>query len=265
MFQKWALTINSALAFASAELVNVALHETGHGLVAQALGFKPKIYAYYENNPTGTTEQSLLILAGGPVVSLVLGSLFLLWYRRSEPRYAFGRLVLFWLAWLGIMEFVNYLIVTPFLTAGDTAQFADLLHAPVVVRYAVAIVGIVIMVALTGPAAQTMYAVAPPGVALDTSFDRRRYIMRGFYLPLIIGTVLTGLGGIGGPLLMTGIGMFGTFGNIDVIAFALFRAGVPAKRRPAKGDPLRIEPLAFGLFVALVLVYIFVIGRGLPV
>jgi hypothetical protein len=262
---KAAFSINSALAFASAELMTIAFHETGHGLVAQALGFKPHIYAFYENNPTGSTQQSLLILAGGPLASVILGLLFMLWYRKDEARYTFGRLLLFWLAWLGIMEFVNYLIVTPWLGPGDTAQFADLLGWSVATRYAIACVGIVLLIALTGPAARTMFAVAPADVPLDTPADRRRYIIRGFYLPLIGGTVLTAFGGIGGPIAVTGLGMLGTFGNIDVVAFALFRTAGPTVARRSAGAPLRIEPTAIALYAALVLLYVFVIARGLPV
>ena len=60
------LSINSALAFASAELVTAALHEAGHGLAAQAFGFSPHIYAFYENNPSGNARETLTILAAGP-------------------------------------------------------------------------------------------------------------------------------------------------------------------------------------------------------
>jgi hypothetical protein len=262
---KAAFSINSALAFASAELMTIAFHETGHGLVAQALGFSPRIYAFYENNPTGTAHQSLLILAGGPLASLVLGLLFLFWYRKGQARYDFGLLLLFWLAWLGIMEFVNYLIVTPWLNAGDTAQIADLLLWSLPARYGVAIAGIIMLLLLTGPAARDMFALAPEDVPLDVPADRRRFIIRGFYLPLIAGTALTALGGIGGPLAITGIGMLGTFGNIDLVAFSLFRvAGAAVKPRTGVA-PLRVEPIAVLLYVALVAVYVFVISRGLPV
>lgn len=262
---KSAFSINSALAFASAELIMVCLHETGHGLVAQALGFAPKIYAFYEDNPTGTTTQSLLILAGGPIASLILGLLFYWWYRRGQAHYSFGRLLLFWSAWLGIMEFVNYLIVTPWLSAGDTAQFADLLHAPVVARYAVALVGIAILWLLLGTAARSMFAVAPASAPLSSGFERRRFIMRGFYLPLIAGTALTALGGIGAPLNITLIGMLGTFGNIDFVALSMFRAGDDYREERSVDAPLRIEPAAIALYVALILLYDLVIVHGLPV
>lgn len=260
-----AFFVNSALAFASAELLTVALHETGHGFAAQALGFSPRIYGFFEDNPTGTAAQTLLILALGPIVSLVLGVLFLTWYRLGKAQYSFPRLLLFWLAWLGILEFVNYLIVTPWLSAGDTARIADLLHWPVWVRYLIASVGVVIVFGLARLAAISMFAVAPESVLLETSHQRRRFIMRGFYFPLLAGTALTLPAGISGHLMMVVLGLFATIGNIDLVAAALFRVsnGVAAPR--SKDAPLRVEPVALLAYLAIVSFYLFVLSRGLPV
>jgi len=262
---KAAFFVNSALTFAFAELSTAALHETGHGLMAQSLGFSPKIYAFYEDNPTGTIHQSLAILAAGPVASLILGLLFRAWYRSGEPRYSLGRLLLFWMSWLGIMQFVNYLIVTPWLTAGDTAQIADLLHVPVWGRYLVAAFGMVALFILTRPAAHDMLALAPQSEALDTPRDRRRFIVRSFYLPLFAGTLLTAPGGIGGLPTIVFYGMLGTIGNIDVIAFSLYRTGDEFVRKNAPGEAVRIEPITVVLYLIMVALYIFVLARGLPV
>jgi hypothetical protein len=261
--------VNSAVAFAAAELLTAALHETCHGLVAQALGFAPKIYAFYENNPTGTPAQSAAILAAGPLGSLVLGGLLRLWYGRAKALHGFWRLLLFWLAWLGIMEFVNYLIVTPWLTAGDTAQLADIFGAPLWSRYAVALLGAGLVFLLAPFAAEDMFALAPAGAPLDPSRARRRYIMRGFYLPLFAGVVLTGLAGIGGRPEFVFFGLLGTLGNIDIVAASLYvrRPGVtpPPPADPIAATQPRIEPAAIALYVALALFYILVLSRGLPV
>ena len=262
---KAALFVNSAVGFAFAELMTAALHETGHGLMAQALGFSPKIYAFYEDNPTGTVHQSLAILAAGPVVSLMLGLFFRAWYRSGEPRYSLGRLLLFWMAWLGIMQFVNYLIVTPWLAAGDTAQIADLLHVPTWGRYLVSAVGWAALLFLTRPAAYDMFCLAPESVALNAPRDRRRFILRSFYLPLLVGTVLTAPGGIGGQPMIVFYGMLATIGNIDVIALSLYRTGDAFALKRASGDPLRIEPVAIVLYLIMVALYIVVLARGLPV
>jgi len=260
-----ALFVNSALAFAFSELLTAALHETGHGLMAQALGFSPKIYAFFEDNPTGTIHQSLAILAAGPIASLILGLLFRAWYRSTPTGYSFARLLLFWMAWLGIMQFVNYIIVTPWLTAGDTAVIADLLHAPVWVRYVASAVGWIVLFLLTKPAAHDMLALAPQAATLETPRDRRRFIMGGFYLPLIVGTALTAPGGIGGQPMIVLYGLLATIGNIGIIALSLFRTGDEFAVDRGQDAPLRIEPTAIALYLIIVAFYILILARGLAV
>lgn len=261
-----ALFVNSALAFSCAELIDAVLHEAGHGLAAQALGFPAKIYAFYEDNPTGNAEQTLIVLAAGPLVSLVLGAALLLWYRSMPPRYSFGRLLLFWMGLLGVMTFVNYLVVTPWLAAGDTAQFADVLGWGVAARYGMALLGIALVFAFAKTAATAMFAVAPSGTPLETPRERRRFIMRGFYLPLIAGVALTALAGIGTHPLNVLYGLLGTFGNIDIVAAAMSGGGVPPNAAERGVDaPLRIEPAAVAAFAAIVLVYVFAFSHGVAI
>lgn len=259
-----ALFINSAFAFAAAQLLTAAIHEAGHGLVAQSLGFSPRIYAFLEDNPTGTVQQSLLILAAGPLTSLIVGALFLLWFRSGRAHYSYGRLLLFWLAWTGIMTFVNYLIVTPWLSAGDTAKFADLLHWPLWLRYAVAAIGAVVLVTLGRPAATAMFALAPQNCALETRRERGRYIVRGFYLPLFAGIVLTAPAGIGERPAIVALGLLASLGTIDIVVAALYASGAVTMQREYDA-PLRIEPAAIALYGALIVLYVFVFSRGMPI
>lgn len=261
-----AVFVNSALSFASAELITAALHEVGHGLAAQALGFSPHIYAFYENNPTGDARQTLTILAAGPMTSLVLGAFFWGWYLWLKPRYSYGRLLLLWLALIGVMEFVNYLIVTPWLTAGDTAQFANVLRWPTAARYGLTALGAALLVILARPAATAMLALAPQGVPLDSPQARRRSIVGMLYLPLLAGVVATALAGIGSRPFYVAYGLLGTLGTIDIVVAALCANGVaPNEKERGVDGPLRIEPVAIALYAALVLVYVFAFSRGVPV
>ena len=261
-----AFGINSAFAFASAELLTAALHEAGHGLVAQRLGFSPHIYAFYERNPDGTAAQHLMILAAGPLTSLVLGALFLITFARGAAHYSFPRLLLLWLGWLGVLEFVNYLIVTPWLPAGDTGQFANILGLSTAARYAVAALGIALVFLLARPAAKTMLAVAPLEIVHDSPVERRRYVRNGFYFPLLAGVALTALGGLGSSPAYVGLGLLGTLGNIDIVSAALGAASrtLPTRER-APDAALRIEPLGVALFAALVIWYVTVLAHGMPI
>ena len=260
-----AFFVNSALAYATATLLMAAVHETGHGLMAQALGFSPKIYAFYEDNPSGTPHQNLLILAAGPLTSLIVGAILLVLLRRQRSHYAFDRLLLFWMSWASIMTFVNYLIVTPWLAAGDTAAIADILNAPVWARYVVCVIGIAIVIALARPAKRAMLAIAPAAAFdLQTFRGRRAFVLYGFYLPLFAGTALTALGGIGGNPFIVFLGLLGTIGNIDIIAATLYVDIVPDELRAADA-PLRIAPAAIVAYVIMVAAYVFVFARGMPV
>ena len=261
-----ALFVNSALAFAAAELLTAALHEAGHGLAAQLLGFSPRIYGFYENNPSGDARATLIILAAGPIVSLVLGVVFWAWYRRSKPRYSYGRLLVLWLALTGVMEFVNYLIVTPWLAAGDTAQFADVLGWPTIARYGIMAVGVALVLMLARPAADAAFALAPRSIALDTPRVRRRFIMGSLYLPLLAGLALTALAGIGVRPLYVIYGLLGTLGNIDIAVAALYAKGRPPNDDERGADaPVRIEPVAIALYATLILLYVFAFSRGVPI
>ncbi len=228
------------------------------------LGFSPKIYAFYEDNPTGTPLQSLIILAAGPCTSLLLGAIFLLWLRRGVPRYTLPRLFLFWMAWSGIVLFVNYLIVTPLLRGGDTSAFLDILNAPLWTRWAWCAIGIVAIVRLAPVAKEAMFAIAPQGVELDSWRAQRSYVMGGFYLPLIGGVALLVPAGIGGNPAIVALGIFAAFGNIDIIAATLYRRLEPP-RRHGVDTSLRLEPFALGAYLAMVALYVFVFSHGMPV
>jgi hypothetical protein len=261
-----ALSVNSALAFAAAELITAALHETGHGLAAQAFGFSPHIYAFYENNPSGDVRETLTILAAGPITSLALGAIFWARYRRAKPRYSYGRLLLLWLALIGVMEFVNYLIVTPWLAGGDTAHIADVLRWPISARYGLTAIGVVLVVILGRPAARAMLAIAPRSIAIDSPRARRRFIIRSFYFPLLAGVLLTALAGIGSRPLYVVYGLLGTLGNIDIVSAARYANGVPPDEEKRGTDaPLRIESAALLLYAALVLVYVLAFSHGVAV
>jgi len=261
-----ALAVNSGLAFACATLIAAALHEASHGLVAQALGFAPKIYAFVEDNPHGTALQDILILAGGPVGSLVLGVVFAWLYSRGRAGYSFGRFLLCWLAFCCITEFVNYLIITPWLTAGDTAVIADRLGWGLAPRYVVAVVGIVLLLAMRGWAARMMYAVAPPSSALDTPRERRDYIVFAFYLPAFVGLSLVALAGLGAPPIYVFYGTLAAFGSIDVVGVAMGAVRSPLQGTKQGGSArVRVEPLGIALYIALFLFYVFALTRGVGV
>jgi len=90
--------------------------------------------------------------------------------------------------------------------------------------------------------------------------------MRGFYLPLLAGVVLTALAGIGTQPLDAFYGLLGTLGNIDIVSAARYANGVPPSDEERGPDAmLRIEPAALVCYVALVSIYVLEFSHGVPV
>ncbi|MGA8289726.1 MAG: M50 family metallopeptidase, partial [Acidobacteriaceae bacterium] len=69
--------IQSSVAYATALLITVTLHEFGHGTAAWLYGFHPMVYGLHEEDIAASQVRVAVIAAAGPLVSLVLGMVFL--------------------------------------------------------------------------------------------------------------------------------------------------------------------------------------------
>ena len=69
------------------------------------------------------------------------------------------------------------------------------------------------------------------------------------------------------PFLFVGLGLLGTLGIIDIVVAALYASRAPMQPPAQDGAPLpvRVEPVAIGVYVLLVLFYTTVLVRGMPV
>ena len=105
--------IQSSVAYATALLITVTLHEFGHGTAAWLYGFHPMVYGLHEEDIAASQVRVAVIAAAGPLVSLVLGMVFLAIQKRMRGQ-GFPRYLMLWLGLLGIAVFVGYLITPPF-------------------------------------------------------------------------------------------------------------------------------------------------------
>lgn len=110
--------IQSAVAYATALLITVTLHEFGHAMAAWLYGFHPTVYGLHEQDIAASPVRVAVIAAAGPLVSLVLGMVFLAVQKRMRGQ-GFPRYLTLWLGLLGIAVFVGYLITPPFYARGD--------------------------------------------------------------------------------------------------------------------------------------------------
>ncbi len=118
LWRQQARLIQSSVAYASASLITVTLHEFGHGLAAWLYGFHPTVYGLHEEDIAASPVRVAVIAAAGPVVSLLLGMIFIAIYKRLRGQ-GFSRYLMLWLGLLGIALFMGYLITPPFYTKGD--------------------------------------------------------------------------------------------------------------------------------------------------
>ena len=121
---------NSAVAFTLAGLLAITAHEAAHLISGALAGRLPA--TLYPNavdfaGASGTAVRVFTALAG-PVFSLLSG-LALIWCARHWGR-GFGRLFWLWFAFLSAQIGFGYMIVAPFMQAGDTGQALMLLNAP---------------------------------------------------------------------------------------------------------------------------------------
>lgn len=132
------LLINSSVAFSLALLLTITIHEFGHAIAALVLGFHPVVHTFSVDTNVITNQQHVITLLSGPIVSLVLGLVFL---NLPIIKNSFWRLVLLWMGLLGVQEFFGYLMTAPFKNVGDISSALQRLGAPLPVTLVVFAIG----------------------------------------------------------------------------------------------------------------------------
>lgn len=150
-----ALAFNASCLYISAYLLTIVLHESGHAAMALALGDHPVFFSTSVRTTSAhlTNLDHVLVAAAGPVLSLVQGLLLLGWLHRQRPR-STGGLFGLYMGLFGLINFLGYLCIAPFVTGADTGQIVARLHVPAGAVWAVAALALgalVLAVERTGP------------------------------------------------------------------------------------------------------------------
>ncbi len=112
--------LQSASAYAAASFVTLMVHEFAHGLTARLLyGLHPTVYGLHEEDIASGRTAMGVIAGAGPVVSLIVGALFLWVVHRPLRGQGYLRYLTLWLGILGMATFFGYLITAPFFSDGD--------------------------------------------------------------------------------------------------------------------------------------------------
>jgi hypothetical protein len=136
----WRAALAAAAHYTTAFLVTTLLHELAHALVSKALGGQPVLYnsAVDSRNTHLPASSEVAIALAGPLLSLVQGLVFLAWAwrRRGARDAALWRL---YLGLFGIINFLGYLLIGPFVPYGDIGQVEALWHVPMWASVALAV------------------------------------------------------------------------------------------------------------------------------
>jgi hypothetical protein len=123
------------------------LHETAHSLASLALGLRAVQYPPAVDTlpaPTGAVDATIAL--AGPIFSLVSGLILIAVLPRRAG--SWWLLLATWFGYVSVMEFVGYLMTTPFGSTGDIGHAFAALGWPDVASWVAFVLGGIGMVAL---------------------------------------------------------------------------------------------------------------------
>jgi hypothetical protein len=142
--KKYGLVINSIAMIIVTGLLTTILHELAHFIPAYFFGFQPELHHNFVNydDTNLPADKIAIVAAAGPIVSLILGLIFLAVSKQTKSK-GFFSLFMLWMGLQGYLTFFGYLFIAPFFTYGDTGKVFDIIGLPFLVVIAISIFGIV--------------------------------------------------------------------------------------------------------------------------
>ncbi|QDA59592.1 hypothetical protein [Hymenobacter jejuensis] len=188
------LVLKAACLYTTAFLLTLLLHELGHALMSWALGGAPVLHNSYVDSrtPNMSDRASLLIALAGPVLSLVQGILFLLLARGSRSgssRALFG----LYLGVFGVINFLGYVMTSPFVPYGDLGQVMTLLHMPTwgaVLAAVLAAAVLVVIIRSTGDWFLRFVPTIEGQAAKEAFLTKRRAMQALIFWPWVVGSIV---------------------------------------------------------------------------
>jgi hypothetical protein len=189
MNQKYALAVNSVCIFIFAGLVTTILHEAAHFFTAIGFGLKAELHHNYVSYDDANISdfQKMCIAGAGPIVSLILGLIFLVLSEKTTEKGLLS-LTLLWLGLQGTLAFAGYMMIAPFFTYGDTGKVFSLLGVSPYIVMAISITSIISIVIFFKKKAVEFSFYAESDA--QTKKERANAL---FVWPIIIGGILTTL------------------------------------------------------------------------
>ena len=167
--------------FVSAYTIIGILHEWAHALTAYTLKVPSVLFHLYVHlDPAhGTLNQRAIIGVAGPLFCLVVG--LVCWFAYYATVRNRAELLLLYLGWFGIATLLGNLISTPFV--GDFSALAQAFQLRMPIRYALSVIGVLLLCGLAFLVGRELRRWAPPEVGAAKA------LVGVIIIPVIVGTV----------------------------------------------------------------------------
>lgn len=197
------IILNLISVFVVAFGLTTFLHEFAHAITAKLLGVESILfhtYVSYDNSTTLAIHQ-IYILSSGPLFSLLqaLGFLMLL---RKRDKIDFIAFFYLWMGIIGIVVFLGYIMMGPFVPYGDTGRIYAILSIPSYISFSLSILALIAIIfffrKLTPVFANFLFS-----LKAVTEFESQKTFMLIFGFPLFVGTVINILISLPAPTMMS--------------------------------------------------------------
>jgi hypothetical protein len=173
-------TLRPLLWFVTAYTLIIICHETAHAVAALALGVPSTLFNFWVDHDGATTLEQAVIGVAGPTLSLVIGVVCCLAYRRARRTRA--ALPWLYLAAFGVATFFGNLMSAAFV--GDFSNAAMLLGLSPTIRSVASFIGAAFVAGVPFVAGRELARSAPRGVG------RGEAILGLIVVPALVGTAL---------------------------------------------------------------------------
>ena len=169
------------------------LHEIAHAIAAKLVGVNPTLFHTYVSfdNSSIPASNEVIVLISGPLFSLFQAIVFLILLRRRDKTDLL-RLFYLWMAIIGMVVFLGYVMMGPFIPYGDTGKIYAILGTPTYVSLslaALALIAIVIFFRKLSPLFVQFLAM----LRTISGIEKSRSLFLFLILPLLVSTVVNAL------------------------------------------------------------------------
>lgn len=197
------IIINLISVFVVAFGLTTFLHEFAHAITAKMVGVESVLfhsYVSYDNSTTSSIHQ-IYILSSGPLISLLQAFVFL-FLLRKRVKIDFIALLYLWLGIIGMVVFLGYIMMGPFMPYGDTGKIYAILSIPNYISFSLTILALIVIILffrkLTHVFANFLFQLKG-----ESEFESKKSFMLFFVLTLITGTVFNILISLPAPTMMS--------------------------------------------------------------